>query len=258
MATSFPSGRLLPLLPLPVLGLLLWSATLSAKPAASTPAPAPAASTSSSAPAAAAVAPAQLNPARGAEIGLTYEAFLSPLQEPDEEANTPASTPAMFKSTAPSLTRDERAAAGHRAHATLRFSRDLSRAYVDVDVDGVKIEDINMFHIHCGKPGILGPIIVDFSQVTDIQKNFADGLFSVDFGNSAITAVTEHSHGAVGAFTAGCVIPSGSLGSLTPTKVSTVAGLAAIAAEGELYFNLHTLGQTYYGDIRGQLGPVLP
>jgi hypothetical protein len=36
----------------------------------------------------------------------------------------------------------------------------------------------------------------------------------------------------------------------------TVAGLATIAAEGELYFNLHTKSQQYFGDMRGQLWPV--
>jgi hypothetical protein len=29
--------------------------------------------------------------------------------------------------------------------------------------------------------------------------------------------------------------------------------MAQIAREGELYFNLHTSGQTNYGDIRGQI-----
>ena len=33
----------------------------------------------------------------------------------------------------------------------------------------------------------------------------------------------------------------------------TVAGMATIAAEGDLYFNIHTRQQTFYGDIRGQL-----
>lgn len=204
----------------------------------------------------ASVAPATaLDPARGAEIGAVYEAFLSPHQEPDEEQNTPASVPAQFKSTAPSKTRAERAAAGHRGHGSVRFSKDLSRAWVDVKIEGVKVEDINMFHIHCGKPGILGPILVDFSHVTDIQKNFTDdGVFSVEIDNAAITATTDHAHGLIGAFTAGCVVPSPSLGGAV-TKVSTVGGMATIAEEGELYFNLHTVGQTYFGDIRGQLSP---
>nr|APZ78682.1 uncharacterized protein [Cystobacterineae bacterium] len=29
-----------------------------------------------------------------------------------------------------------------------------------------------------------------------------------------------------------------------------------MAQSGDLYFNLHTTGQTYYGDIRGQLLPA--
>ena len=49
---------------------------------------------------------------------------------------------------------------------------------------------------------------------------------------------------------------SPSLSGPIPTKVSTVAGMAAIAAEGELYFNLHTYAQTYFGDIRGQVSAV--
>lgn len=198
----------------------------------------------------------KLDPARGQEIGLQYEAFLSPMQEPGEEQDTPKTVPAVFQSTAPSLTRAERVAKGHRGHGTIRFSKDLSRAWVDVKIEGTKIDDINMFHIHCGKPGILGPILVDFSHITDIKKNFSDGVFSVEVTNDAITQTVDHAHGAIGAFTAGCVVPSLSLAAGPPTKVSTVAGMATIAAEGELYFNLHTVGQTYYGDLRGQVLPM--
>jgi len=194
-----------------------------------------------------------LEPARGKEIGLVFEAFLSPHQEPDEEEATPSTTPAQFKSTTPSATRDQREAAGHRAHGQLRFTRDLSRAYVDVKIEGVDPKTVNLFHIHCGKPGILGPIILDFAQVTDIQKNLADGVFSVEIKNEHIVKTAKHGHGVVAAFTMGCVIPSLSLGSMKPTKVSTVAGMAQIALEGELYFNLHTTGQTYFGDLRGQI-----
>jgi hypothetical protein len=198
---------------------------------------------------------AKLDPSRGQEIGLRAEAFLTPHQEPEEEANTPKGTPKQFQSTAPSKSRAEREAAGHRAHGTLRFTRDLSRAYVDVKVEGIAIDAINMFHIHCGKPGILGPILVDFSLATDIQKNFEDGVFSVEVTNNDIVQTSEHGHGPLAEFTMGCVIPSPSLSGLK-TKVSTVAGMAQMAEDGELYFNLHTKGQTFYGDIRGQIMPV--
>lgn len=199
-----------------------------------------------------------LNPARGAEIGPEYEAWLSPHQEPDEEENTPSLTPAVFRSTAPSQSRVQREAAGHRAHGRVRFSRDLSRAYIDVRVEGVEARNVNMFHIHCGRPGILGPILVDFALATNVQENLADGTFTVELTNEHITRTVAAGHGLLGAFTAGCVIPLPSLGSLGPTRVSTIAGMAQLAAEGALYFNLHTTAQTFFGDMRGQILPVTP
>jgi CHRD domain len=225
-----------------------------------TPAPKPTLSIATSTPGPAMSAPA-LDPSRGKDLGLVFEAFLSPHQEPDEEENTPSVTPALFRSTTPSLSRAQREAAGHRGHGQVRFNKDQSRAFVDVRIEGVKPETINMFHIHCGKPGILGPILVDFALATDLKENLSDGLFSVELTNEHIVKTAEHGHGSlIGAFTMGCVIPSPSLGSLKPTKVSTIAGMAQIAAEGELYFNLHTTGQTYFGDMRGQiyLAPKLP
>ena len=78
-------------------------------------------------------------------------------------------------------------------------------------------------------------------------------MFSVEVRNEHIVKTAGHVHDLVGAFTMGCVIPSPSLGSAMPVKVSTVAGMAELALERELYFNLHTTGQTYFGDIRGQI-----
>ena len=199
-----------------------------------------------------------LEPAKGKDIGLVYEAFLSPLQEPDEEENTPKTVPAAFQSTAPSLSRAQREASGHRGHGQVRFTRDLSRAYVDVKIEGIRVQDINMFHIHCGKPGILGPILVDFSQATNLQESLADGVLTVEITNELLVKSAGHVHDPVSALTGGCIIPSLSLRDVLPSKVSTVAGMATIAREGELYFNLHTKGQTYFGDIRGQLAPVEP
>jgi hypothetical protein len=214
---------------------------------AATPAAAPASASSAPAPA------ASLDPSRGKEVGLVFEAFLSPWQEGDEEANTPGSTPAKFRSTTASQTRAQREAAGHRAHGLLRFSNDLSRAWVDVRVEGVDLSAVNMFHIHCGRPGILGPILVDFAQATDLKQNLADGTFSVELTNEHIVKTAAAGEGLVGVATMGCVIPSPSLGSNGPVKNSTIAGMAQLARAGELYFNLHTTGQTYFGDMRGQI-----
>jgi hypothetical protein len=201
---------------------------------------------------------ASLDPGRSKEIGLVYDAFLSPWQEGDEEANTPSSTPSQFRSTTPSQSRAQREAAGHRAHGQLRFTNDFSRAYVDVRVEGVDLSAVNMFHIHCGRPGILGPIVVDFAQATNLKENLADGTFSVELTNEHIVKTAESGKGLVGVATMGCVIPSPSLGSNAPVKTSTIAGLAQLARQGELYFNLHTTGQTYFGDMRGQIGLAEP
>lgn len=214
---------------------------------AATPAATTAATSSTAAPA------AKLDPGRGKEIGLVFESWMSPWQEGDEESNTPRSTPSQFRASTPSQTRAQREAAGHRAHGLLRFSNDLSRAWVDVKVEGVDLSKVNMFHIHCGRPGILGPIVVDFAQATDIKQNIADGTFSVELMDEHIVKTAESGRGLTGVMTMGCVIPSPSLGSNTPVKVSTIAGLAQLARAGELYFNLHTTGQTYFGDVRGQI-----
>ncbi len=192
--------------------------------------------------------PPALNPAAGQEIGFAYEAFLSPHQEGGEEKDTPSLTPNQFKSTAPSLLRSERTG---RGHGVVRITKDLSKAYVDVKIENITIADVVMFHIHCGRPGQLGPIIVDFAFEGDLQASLADGVLSATITNEDIEKEAASGEGLVGAFTAGCPIVPG-----LPDKVKTVAGLQHIAEQGELYFNLHTKGQVFFGDIRGKLAPI--
>lgn len=191
--------------------------------------------------------PATPGPQKGQEIGAVFEAFLSPQQEPGEEKDTPASTPKQFKSTAPSQLRSERKA---RGQGVLRFTKDLSKVYVEVRVENVDPKDVNMFHIHCGRPDMLGPILIDFALTGDIQKNLSDGVFSVELTNADIEKTLQSAKGVMGEFLTGCPIVPG-----LRDKVKTIAGMEHIARQGELYFNLHTYGQTYYGTIRGQLRP---
>lgn len=193
--------------------------------------------------------PVALDPSQGQTIGAIYEAFLSPQQEGGEEEDTPSLTPQQFLSTAPSVPRNERTS---RGHGVLSFTKDLSKAFVHVQLEGVKLEDVVMFHIHCGRPGQLGPIILDFALAGNLQEYLADGLLTLEITNEDIVAVTDHGSGLVGAFTTGCPIVQ----SIPLDKVKTIAGMALIAQQGELYFNLHTKGQTFFGDIRGQLQPV--
>lgn len=191
----------------------------------------------------------QLDPMAGGEIGFIFQAWLSPHQQGGEEEDTPALIPEVFRSSGESVLRADRPS---RGHGTLSFTKDLSRAYAHVAVEGVKLDDITMFHIHCGKPGQLGPIIVDFGLENDVANAFSDGVLSLEITNEDIVAAKDHGHGLVGAFTAGCPI----IAANPLDRVVTVAGMAQIAFERELYFNLHTKGQTYFGDIRGQLHPM--
>jgi len=193
--------------------------------------------------------PIALNPSRGGEIGTIFEAFLSPHQEGGEEEDTPGITPDVFRSTAPSVARSERTS---RGHGVLSFTRDLSKAYVHVAIENVDPAEIAMFHIHCGRPGQLGPILVDFSLAGNLEQYMEDGMLSLEITNTDIEAVTDHASGLIGALTAGCPIALG----MPTDKVKTIAGMETIAREGELYFNLHTNGQMFFGDIRGQLHQV--
>lgn len=193
--------------------------------------------------------PIALDPGQGSAPGAVYEAYLSPEQEGDDEEDTPAAAPDVFRSTAPSVPRSERTS---RGHGVLAFTRDLSAATMHIAVENVDPDDIVMFHLHCGRPGQLGPIIVDFALKGDLADYFADGQFAITITNEDIEATTDHGSGVVGAFTAGCPI----VATLPLDKVKTIGGMQYIAEQGELYFNLHTRGQTFFGDIRGQLQRV--
>jgi hypothetical protein len=192
-----------------------------------------------------AASPIPLNPAAGSEVGFVYQAFLSPHQEGGEEEDTPALIPPVFRSTAPSVPRSER---NSRGHAVIEFTNDLSKAYVYLAIENVNVEDIVMLHLHCGRPGQLGPIIVDFAMAGNIQEYLADGMMSVEITNADIEAVVAAIQSPIDGFTSGCPI----IASNPLDKVKTIAGLELIARQGEIYFNLHTKGQTYFGDIRGQ------
>ncbi len=193
--------------------------------------------------------PITLNPSAGSEIGSVYEAFLSPQQEGGEEEETPALIPPQFRSTEPSVPRNQRTS---RGHGVLQFTKDLSKAYVFLAVENVNPEDVVMLHIHCGRPGQLGPILIDFALAGNINSYLEDGVFSIEITNEDIVAAASHGHSLIDAFTSGCpIIPT-----IPPDKVKTIAGMELIARQGELYFNLHTAGQVYFGDIRGQIYPV--
>ena len=190
-----------------------------------------------------------LDPAAGTEVGAVFEAWLSPQQEGEEETDIPPGAPEQFLSTeGPQVLREDRPA---RGHGTLAFNREFSRAYVQLELSGLDPDEIVLAHLHCGKPGQLGPIAVDFGATGDLAEYFADGVLSYEITNADVAAAS-HVHGIADYGTAGCPI----LLAVPGDRHRTVAGLHTIATEGELYFNIHTTTHTFYGDIRGQLYEV--
>jgi hypothetical protein len=192
--------------------------------------------------------PAQAkDPALGATAFTVYEAFMSPAQEGGEESETPKPLQKSLGSTAPSTPRDQRKS---RGWGQLRFAKDLSKAYVDVEIQGVNPADIVMFHIHCGPPNVLGPIIVDLGEFGAFTKTVVDNKLSVELTNKNITYVKDM-HGLKPSLPEGCPVQLG-----MPTQAKTIGSLEYLARKGVLYFNLHTKAHTYYGEMRGQLYPV--
>lgn len=190
--------------------------------------------------------PAQAgDPARGATTFIVYEAYLSPAQEPAEESEVPRALQGSLKSTAPSTPREQRQS---RGHGQLRFARDLGKAYVDVQIAGVNPADIVMFHIHCGPPGFLGPIVVDLAGHEGVDKKFAGNQFTAEITNKNLTFVKQLPRGIKFKLPESCPVDVG-----FPAQVSTIAGLEYLARKGVLYFNLHTKAHTFFGEMRGQI-----
>jgi hypothetical protein len=186
-------------------------------------------------------------PADGATMFTVYDAFLSPAQEPGEESDAPRGL--GLTATAASTPRKQRAS---RGYGQIRFARDLSQAYVDVQLEGVRAEDIMMFHIHCGPPGVLGPIIVDLAKSTrELQEDLADGRLSIAIDNDSVVFVKDMPKGLKPRLPEGCPVDQGFL-----NQVKTIAGVEYLARQGVLYFNLHTKAHTFYGEMRGQIHAV--
>ena len=192
------------------------------------------------------------DPALGATTYTLYEGYMSPAQQPGEETDAPKllAKAVGLTSSAPAIPRESRSS---RGVGVIRFSRDLSRAYVDVQIKGVNPADIVMFHVHCGPPGVLGPIIVDFGEFGDLTKTFVDGKLAVELSNKNITYVKQMPKGLKPALPESCPAELG-----LPTQSMTIANLEYLARKGVLYFNLHTKAHTFYGEMRGQIYPAQP
>jgi hypothetical protein len=190
------------------------------------------------------------DPAQGKTPGAIYEGYMSPQQQPGEESNAPKllQKATGLESTGTSTPREQRKSLGW---GQLRFARDLSKVWVDVEITGVNPADILMFHIHCGAPGILGPIVVDFGQQGSLPKLLASGKLSLELRNKDLTYLKDMPRGLKPALPEGCPIDPAMVGQL-----QTIAGLDMLARKGVLYFNLNTKQHTFYGEVRGQIYAV--
>lgn len=195
--------------------------------------------------------PAQAkDPALGATTFTVYDAFMSPAQQSGDETDAPKLLAKVtgLLSTQTSIPREQRKS---RGYGQIRFSRDLTRAFVDVEITGVNPADILMFHVHCGPPGVLGPIIVDFSEFGNLTKTLANGKLSVELSNKNITYVKDMPKGLKPSLPESCPIDIG-----LPTQSMNIAAMEALARKGVLYFNLHTKANTFYREVRGQIYAV--
>jgi hypothetical protein len=190
------------------------------------------------------------DPSLGATTFTLYEGFMSPQQQPGEESDAPkALTKATgLTSTQSSLPREQRPS---RGWGQIRFNKDLSAAFIDVEIKNVKPDDVLMFHIHCGPPGVLGPIIVDLGSFGPLPRLLANGKLSLELRNQNIVYVKQMPQGLKPALPESCPAELG-----LPTQAMTVAALEYLARKGVLYFNLHTKANTFYGEMRGQIYPA--
>ncbi len=197
------------------------------------------------------------DPALGDTGFVVFEAWLSPAQEPADESEMPGfAAKAGLANTKPSTPRAQRES---RGWGQLRFTRNMGRVEVEVRMTGVDPAEIVMFHIHCGRPGVLGPILVDLGahggghgdHAMDWTKAVKDGVFRKTLTNADIKTLDGLPKGLAPRPPEACPIGSG-----PPSLVKTVAGMHHIARRGLLYFNLHTKAHTFYGEMRGQIYPA--
>ncbi len=188
------------------------------------------------------------DPVLGATTYITYESFMSPAQQPGEESEVPRPLEKSLGATKPSTPRAQRAS---RGWGKVRFTRDFTAALVDVEIKGVDPADILMFHIHCGPPGSLGPVLVDLGKFGPLSKTLASGKLSVKLGNADLTWGSMLPRGFKPSLPESCPVEVG-----FPIQTKTLVGMEYLARRGLLYFNLHTKAHTYYGEVRGQLYPA--
>jgi hypothetical protein len=175
---------------------------------------------------------AAAQPAATPSVGppTNYVAYPSPQQEPG-----PPST-----STA-------------KAIATIQFDPYLTQAQINFYLTNLDPADIAAFHLHCGLPGQLGPIVINFNQFGAFTTSFVNDVFSVTVTDADVREANwpPNRMGPP---------PACDKNAIGPAPATTIAGIDALARIGQLYFNVHTGSKRdatfVFGLIRGQVYPV--
>jgi hypothetical protein len=120
------------------------------------------------------------------------------------------------------------------ARVTIQVEKDLSSFRFRLVVrDG---NDITQAHLHCGRPGQNGPVVV-FLSALNAEGQDVNGLLSQGTrGNENIEPGAAACEELIG------------------RPINNIASLAAAAFDGLIYANVHTI-QNPAGEVRGQLVP---
>jgi hypothetical protein len=191
-----------------------------------------------------------------------YDSYFSPQQQPDDEVNAPPSLVEQsgLYSDGNSIPRELRK---ERGYGKLIFKKDLSKCYVYISIKNLKSSNINKIHIHAGAPGILGPIIVNIGNLTNIKNDLASGYVLLTVTNNDITPFTLGEGGSCICTTSDCscdkensIFPQPiSVGGI-PLTTGNIATLDNLSRLGLLYFNFHNNSENFYGIMRGQIYPT--
>jgi hypothetical protein len=166
-----------------------------------------------------------------------YQAFLSPQQEPGPDTGS-----------------------NIRGVAEITFDAFLTKAHVEVLFFHINVDNITAFHIHCGPPSTLGPVIVNFADFVasgDVRDLISNRRVSVTVTNDKLTFIDTLPDDPPDTPR----LPEGCPNNIfLPGQANTIAALEALARLGVLYFNFHTstFGDTseFFGEMRGQVYPV--
>jgi hypothetical protein len=117
-----------------------------------------------------------------------------------------------------------------RGRAEVNFNRGLSRATVEVIVNGGA--GIILAHLHCASAGVNGPIAVTLFDIPPPGQDINGELVQLTVENDDITDVSEDP---------ACGVP-----------LNNIAALAFAMSDGKIYVNVHS---TAFPDgvVRGQL-----